>query len=85
MPVIPFASFLAGAIISLVMPAGLLVAFVIWYHLAVRRFPGPVRRTPRGASPENPSVGNRTTANPSSAGQPAPGDPGPAGSSPSSS
>jgi hypothetical protein len=64
MPVIPFASFLAGAIISLVIPAGLLVAVTIWYHLSVRRFPGPPKATPRGASPENPPA-----ANPAAGGQ----------------
>ena len=56
MLVIPFAdNFLAGAIISLVLPAGLLVAVVLWYHLTVRRFPAPPRSTPRGATPDNPS------------------------------
>jgi hypothetical protein len=62
MPVIPFAdNFLAGAIISLVIPAGLLVAVVIWYHLQVRRVPGPQRATPRGATPENPPAANPAT------------------------
>jgi hypothetical protein len=60
--VIPFAdNFLAGAIISLVLPAGLLVAVVLWYHLTVRRFPAPPRSTPRGATPDNPSGPNPTT------------------------
>lgn len=59
MPVITFAdNFLAGAIISLVIPTALLVAVVIWYHLVVRSSPGPTRRTPRGASPEQPAGGN---------------------------
>ena len=64
MLVIPFAdNFLAGAIISLVIPAGLLVAVVIWYHLQVRRVPVP-KTTPRGATPESPP-----TANPATGGQ----------------
>jgi hypothetical protein len=62
MLVIPFAdNFLAGAIISLVIPAGLLVAVVIWYHLTVRRFPAPPTATPRGGTPENPPAANPTT------------------------
>jgi hypothetical protein len=65
MPVIPFASFLAGAIITLVMPAGLLVVVVLWYHLVIRRFPGPSRRTPRGASPEQPTTNAGTGGKPS--------------------
>jgi hypothetical protein len=41
MPLIPFAdNFLAGAILSLVLPAGLLVAFAIWYVLSAMRLAG---------------------------------------------
>lgn len=37
---IPFAdNFLAGSILSLVLPTGLLIAIAIWYVLAVRRVP----------------------------------------------
>ena len=57
MDLIPFASFLAGSIISLVMPTALLVVVIIWYHLAVRRFPAS-RQTPKGAKPERPPAGN---------------------------
>lgn len=68
MPVIPFASFLAGAIISLVIPAGLLVVVTLWYHREVLRVPG-TRRTPRGSTPENPPA-----ANPGTGGQPPVGE-----------
>jgi hypothetical protein len=62
MLMIPFAdNFLAGAILSLVLPAGLLVATVIWYHLTVRRFPAPPKATPGGATPDNPAAANPTT------------------------
>ena len=62
MLVIPFAdNFLAGAILSLVLPTALLVATVIWYHLEVRRVPRPPKATPRGATPENPTAANPTT------------------------
>jgi hypothetical protein len=41
MPSIPFAdNFLAGSILSLVLPGGLLVAFAIWYVLTVMRMSG---------------------------------------------
>ena len=61
MLVIPFAdNFLAGAIISLVIPAGLLVAVTVWYHLQVRRVPG-TKATPQGATPDNPPAANPAT------------------------
>ena len=79
MPLIPYASFLAGAILSLVLPVALLIAVTAWYHLQVRRFPDPpTGATPRGASPDNPP-----TANPATGGQPSVGEasgPSPAGS-----
>ena len=70
MPLIPFATFLAGAILSLVLPLALLVAVTMWYHLAVRRVPGPPRETPRGRAPERPAVANPTPANPLATEQP---------------
>jgi hypothetical protein len=40
MPPLLFAdNFLAGSIISLLMPTGLLIALTIWYVLAVKRMP----------------------------------------------
>lgn len=40
MPTIPFAdNFLAGSLLSLLMPTGLLIALVIWYLMAVKRVP----------------------------------------------
>lgn len=70
MLVIPFAdNFLAGAILSLVLPAGLLVATVIYYHFTVRRFPGPPAATPRGATPDNPPTANPTTGGQKSVGE----------------
>ena len=70
MLVIPFAdNFLAGAIISLVIPTALLVAMVIWYHLQVRRAPGPPKATPRGATPDNPAAATPTTGGQRSVGE----------------
>lgn len=61
MLVIPFAdNFLAGAVLSLVLPTALLVAMVIWYHLELRRVPA-TQVTPRGATPDNPPAANPTT------------------------
>jgi hypothetical protein len=38
MPPIPFAdNFLAGSIISLVMPAAVLIAIAVWYMLTIKR------------------------------------------------
>lgn len=38
MPYIPFAdNFLAGSIISLVMPVALLIAIAVWYTLSIKR------------------------------------------------
>jgi len=40
MPLIPFAdNFLAGSLISLLMPVILLVSLVVWYMLAIKRVP----------------------------------------------
>jgi hypothetical protein len=40
MPQIPFAdNFLAGSLLSLLLPVGLLIAIAIWYVLAVKRVP----------------------------------------------
>ena len=56
MPVI--ASFLAGSIITLLMPVGLLIAISIWYWYAGKRF-GPAararREAQRGAGTEAPA------------------------------
>lgn len=75
MLVIPFAdNFLAGAVLSLVLPAGLLVAMVIWYHLQLRRVPG-TKATPRGATPDNPPAANPATGGQKAVGE-APGSTG---------
>jgi hypothetical protein len=40
MPPVPFAdNFLAGSLLTLLMPVGLLIAIAIWYVLAVKRVP----------------------------------------------
>ena len=69
MVLIPFASFLAGAILSLVLPTALLVAVVAWYHFVQKRI-GPSERTPRGSTPASPPAGNPTAPDSPSAGTP---------------
>lgn len=39
MPMIPIATFLAGALLSLLLPVGLLLALTAWYYLFIRRVP----------------------------------------------
>ena len=39
MPLTPFATFLAGALLSLIVPAVLLLALTAWYVLFIRRVP----------------------------------------------
>jgi hypothetical protein len=68
MPVIPYATFLAGAILSLVLPVGLLITLTVWYHIAQRRIP-EAKRTPRGATPDNPPAGNPATGGQSPVGE----------------
>jgi hypothetical protein len=41
MPPVPFAdSFLAGSLLTILLPLGLLIVVVIWYVIAVKRVPG---------------------------------------------
>jgi hypothetical protein len=67
MVLIPFASFLAGAILSLVLPGALLVAVVIWFHLEQKRI-APPERTPHGSTPARPPAGNPGQPDPPPAG-----------------
>jgi hypothetical protein len=59
MPVIPFASsFLAGSLLSIILPIGLLVALGIWYHAAVKRVPtGRLERERPAAERDAPDAG----------------------------
>jgi len=40
MPILFADNFLAGSLLTLLMPVGLLIAIAIWYVLAVKRVPG---------------------------------------------
>lgn len=41
MPLVPIAAFLAGALLSLLLPVLLLIALVVWYWMVSRREPEP--------------------------------------------
>jgi hypothetical protein len=58
MPPIPFAdNFLAGSIISLLLPVGLLIAVTIWYWVAVRRIPEESEAPKPGKGAGEPAAG----------------------------
>ena len=50
MPLVPIATFLAGALLSLLLPVGLLIALLVWYWMFVRRVPEPADRADAGSS-----------------------------------
>ena len=37
MPLLPIASFLAGSLLTLLLPVSLLIALVVWYFMFLRR------------------------------------------------
>jgi hypothetical protein len=39
LPLIPIATFLAGALLSLLLPVALLLALAAWYYVFIRRVP----------------------------------------------
>jgi hypothetical protein len=43
--VIPFADFLAGALLTLLLPVALLIALVVWYYMISRRVPETADRS----------------------------------------
>ena len=48
---VPIAAFLAGALLSLLLPALMLTALVVWYTVFIRRAPGPAD----GSEPATPA------------------------------
>ena len=56
---IPLATnFLAGSLITLLMPVGLLIALVVWYSIAVKRVPDdPSKASPHAAGVADTPVG----------------------------
>ena len=66
MPLVPIGAFLAGALLSLLLPALLLIALVVWYWWFTARVPDtreadvPPASTPAPAA-ANPGTGAGTT------------------------
>jgi hypothetical protein len=55
---IPLASFLAGSLLTLLVPVGLLIGLVTWYVIAVRRVPDdPAEEMPHAAPRVDPPNG----------------------------
>ena len=63
---IPIASFLAGSLLSLLLPALLLIALVVWYLKFVRRVPetGDATELPSAAPRDGSAQSARPEANP---------------------
>lgn len=61
MPTLPVAAFLAGALLSLLLPVGLLIALTVWYLLFLRRVPEP-DLNPDPVGPPQSTPGAATTA-----------------------
>jgi hypothetical protein len=61
MSTIPFADhFLAGSILSLLLPVGLLIVIALWYVIAVSRLPGADSNQP----PPPPAAADRGPSDP---------------------
>jgi hypothetical protein len=54
---IPIASFLAGSLITLLIPVGLLIALTVWYFRAATRVPYDPAEKASAAVPDEPSSG----------------------------
>ncbi len=52
MPPIPFAdNFLAGSLLTILVPVGLVIVLTIWYNIAVTRVPGDTPTSSAGLPP----------------------------------
>jgi hypothetical protein len=47
---IPIASFLAGSLLTILLPLGVLIALTVWYVGFLRRVPDPGLRSPADAA-----------------------------------
>ncbi len=57
MPLIPIAAFLAGALLTLLLPVLLLIALVVWYWLFAARVPETAAGVEPGTEPAAASPG----------------------------
>jgi hypothetical protein len=81
-PPIPVATFLAGSLLSLLIPLCLFIALTVWYVKFVRRVPDTTDASEPGATtapsnpaPSNPAPSNRAPANPAPTASPEAGEP----------
>lgn len=51
MPLVPIATFLAGSLLTLLLPVALLIALVVWYWWVSVRVPDTTEGSEPGASP----------------------------------
>ncbi len=57
---IPIASFLAGSLLTILLPLAVLMALVVWYFLFLRRVPDPAPRASRTDASGPPSAATPT-------------------------
>lgn len=77
MPVVPIAVFLAGALLSLLLPVALLIALVVWYWVFSVRVPETANVTPT----DGPAAGVGAVPTAAAGAEAAVPDPGPSGAS----
>jgi hypothetical protein len=53
-PMLPIAAFLAGALLSLLLPTGVLIALAVWHFFVIRRVPD-TEATKSGVPPSAPA------------------------------
>lgn len=69
MTLIPIAAFLAGSLLTILVPIGLLISLMVWYVVLIRRVPGPADGTePARSAPESPPSTPPETSPPPSKG-----------------
>ncbi len=61
MPLVPFAAFLAGALLTLLLPVLLLIALVVWYWWFSVRVPETTEVSQRGPEPAEANPGPTVT------------------------
>jgi hypothetical protein len=59
---LPLASFLAGSLLTLLIPVGLLIALVVWYFRAATRVPYDPAERAAAAVPDNEGNGDAPAA-----------------------
>ncbi len=64
MPVLPFAAFLAGALLTILLPLALLIALTVWYYMFSVRVPNTADGSePPGSVPADTNPGPAVVEN----------------------